>query len=61
MGGLDIPLSSKWLTIYYGNTFIPDRDLRIIHFCFQLPTVARVENLFLTKLIKVKRKFFFFF
>ncbi|CAF3653024.1 unnamed protein product [Rotaria sordida] len=48
IGVMDVPLSSKWLTIYYGNTFIPDRELRIIHFCFHSPTVARewTEQLF---------------
>jgi hypothetical protein len=48
IGALGAPLSSKWLTIYYGNSFIPDRDLRIIHFCFQSPAVARewTEQLF---------------
>ena len=44
IGVLDVPLTFKWLTIYYGNTFIPDRDLRVIHFCFQSPTVARVKS-----------------
>jgi hypothetical protein len=44
IGTLDVPLASKWLSIYYGNSFIPDRDLRIIHFCFQSPAAARVEN-----------------
>ncbi|CAF0980766.1 unnamed protein product [Adineta steineri] len=48
IGVLDVQLSSKWLTIYYGNSFIPDKDLRIIHFCFHSPTVARewTEQLF---------------
>ncbi|CAF4178785.1 unnamed protein product [Rotaria sp. Silwood2] len=48
IGVMDVPLSSKWLTIYYGNTFIPDRELRVIHFSFHSPTVARewTEQLF---------------
>ncbi|UJR30175.1 hypothetical protein I4U23_017715 [Adineta vaga] len=39
--GVRTPLSDKWLTIYYGNSFVPDRDLRIIHFCFSSPSIAR--------------------
>jgi len=48
IGTLDVPLASKWLTIYYGNSYIPERDLRVIHFCFQSPVVARewTEELF---------------
>ncbi|CAF1016252.1 unnamed protein product [Rotaria sp. Silwood1] len=48
IGVMDVPLSSKWLTIYYGNTFIPDRELRVIHFSFHSPIVARewTEHLF---------------
>ncbi|CAM4854342.1 unnamed protein product [Rotaria socialis] len=41
IGIKDVPLSSKWLTIYYGNTFVPDRDLRVIHFFFPSAAIAR--------------------
>jgi len=44
IGALDVPLASKWLTIYYGNSYIPDRDLRTIHFCFPSPALARVSS-----------------
>ncbi|CAF1212762.1 unnamed protein product [Adineta ricciae] len=46
--GVRASLEDKWLTIYYGNSFVPDRDLRIIHFCFSSPTIARewTEQLF---------------
>jgi hypothetical protein len=44
IGALDVPLASKWLTIYYGNSYIPDRDLRTIHFCFPTPALARVSS-----------------
>ena len=50
LGALDVPLSSKWLTIYYGNSYIPDRDLRIIHFCLPSSTIAQVENRFVKQL-----------
>ncbi|CAF5128659.1 unnamed protein product, partial [Rotaria magnacalcarata] len=41
IGIKDVPLSLKWLTIYYGNTFVPDRDLRVIHFSFPSTAIAR--------------------
>jgi hypothetical protein len=44
LGAPDVSLASKWLTIYYGNSFIPDRDLRIIHFSFPSPAFARVKD-----------------
>ncbi|UJR16323.1 hypothetical protein I4U23_003229 [Adineta vaga] len=33
-------LTSRWLTIYYGNTFVPTQNFRIIHFAFQYSTTA---------------------
>jgi hypothetical protein len=43
-GTLDVSLALKWVSIYYGNTFVVSNDLRIIHFCFKTPTIARVEK-----------------
>jgi hypothetical protein len=42
MGALDVPLASKWLTIYYGETFVPSPDLRILHFSCISQSIARV-------------------
>ncbi|CAF4392246.1 unnamed protein product, partial [Didymodactylos carnosus] len=39
--GADVPVQDKWLTIYYGHTFVPDRELRAIHFCFESPSLAK--------------------
>ncbi|CAF3790284.1 unnamed protein product [Rotaria socialis] len=47
IGLLDVPVTSKWLTIYYGNTFVAS-ELRIVHFYFESPSLARewTEKLF---------------
>lgn len=50
---LDAPRSSKFVSIYYGNTFVASNDLRIIHFIFQSPNSAQVEKIFF--FIKNKR------
>ncbi|CAF4599281.1 unnamed protein product [Rotaria sp. Silwood1] len=39
IGVLDVPIQSKWLTIYYGNTYVPT-ELRLIHFYFESPSIA---------------------
>ncbi|CAF5086450.1 unnamed protein product [Rotaria sp. Silwood1] len=39
IGVLDVPIASKWLTIYYGNTYVPT-ELRLIHFYFESPSIA---------------------
>jgi hypothetical protein len=44
IGELDVPLVHKWLSIYYGPSFVPDRDLRIVHFSFQSAQLAQVEH-----------------
>lgn len=44
---LDVSLALKWVSIYYGHTFVPSNELRIIHFCFKTPNLARVGKLFL--------------
>lgn len=41
-GVLDVPIRSKCVSIYYGNTFVVSNELRIIHFIFELPIVAQV-------------------
>ncbi|CAF1262910.1 unnamed protein product [Rotaria magnacalcarata] len=47
IGVLDVPVTSKWLTIYYGNTFVAS-ELRIVHFYFESTSLARewTEKLF---------------
>ncbi|CAF0835097.1 unnamed protein product [Rotaria sordida] len=47
IGVLDVPIASKWLTIYYGNTFVAS-DMRLIHFYFESPSIAEewAERLF---------------
>ncbi|CAF2635840.1 unnamed protein product [Rotaria sp. Silwood2] len=47
IGDLDVSIASKWLTIYYGNTYVAT-ELRLIHFYFERSSTAEewTERLF---------------
>ncbi|CAF4367532.1 unnamed protein product, partial [Didymodactylos carnosus] len=38
---VDVPVQDKLLTIYYGHTFVPDKELCAIHFCFDSPSLVK--------------------
>lgn len=42
-GVTDVPLISRWLSIYYGNNYGVS-DLQIVHFCFKTQAIAKVEE-----------------